>query len=66
MLKMTIALGINREHHAEYRELMAGYLHFIHGRNPLSLCYLSNMTRRRRELRDRDLSPVVPRRLAAL
>lgn len=22
---------------------MAGYLHFIHGRNPLSLCYLSNM-----------------------
>jgi len=22
---------------------MAGYLHFIHGRNPLSLCFLSNM-----------------------
>ena len=22
---------------------MAGYLHFIHGRNPLSLCFLTNM-----------------------
>ena len=43
VLLMTIALGVNREHHAAYRELIAGYLHFIHGRNPLSLCYLSNM-----------------------
>ena len=40
---MTIALGLNREHHADYREIIAGYLHFIHGRNPLSLCYLTNM-----------------------
>jgi len=45
ILLMTIELGLNREHHAAYREEMAGYLHFIHGRNPLSLCFLSNMTR---------------------
>lgn len=45
VLLMTIALGVNREHHAEYRDIIAGYLHFIHGRNPLSLCYLSNMGR---------------------
>ena len=44
VLLMTMALGLNREHHAAYREIMAGYLHFIHGRNPLSLCYLTNMT----------------------
>lgn len=43
VLLMTIALELNPEHQADYREIMAGYLHFIHGRNPLSLCYLSNM-----------------------
>ena len=43
ILLMTIELGLNREHHTTYREEMAGYLHFIHGRNPLSLCFLSNM-----------------------
>jgi hypothetical protein len=43
ILLMTIALGKNPAQHAAYRELMAGYLHFIHGRNPLSLCFLTNM-----------------------
>jgi hypothetical protein len=43
-LLMAIALGLNPSHHGDYRELMAGYLHFIHGRNPLSLCFLTNMS----------------------
>jgi endoglucanase len=43
VLLMAIALGVNRTHHDAYRELIAGYLHFIHGRNPLSLCFLTNM-----------------------
>jgi endoglucanase len=43
VLSMAIALGLNREHHREYHELIAGYVHFIHGRNPLSLCFLTNM-----------------------
>ena len=44
VLLMTIALGLNPAHHEKYREIIAGYLHFIHGRNPLSLCFLTNMT----------------------
>jgi hypothetical protein len=43
VLLLTIALGLHPEQHLAYREIIAGYLHFIHGRNPLSLCYLSNM-----------------------
>ncbi len=43
VLLMATALGLNPTRHAAYREIMAGYLHFIHGRNPLSLCFLSNM-----------------------
>jgi hypothetical protein len=43
VLLMAITLGVNRNHHEDYREIMAGYLHFIHGRNPLSLCFLTNM-----------------------
>jgi hypothetical protein len=43
VLLMAIALGVNPSQHAAYREIMAGYLHFIHGRNPLSLCFLTNM-----------------------
>jgi hypothetical protein len=45
VLLMAIALGVNKDQHEAYRELMAGYVHFIHGRNPLSLCYLTNMGR---------------------
>jgi hypothetical protein len=43
ILLMAVALGQNPARHGVYRELMAGYLHFIHGRNPLSLCFLTNM-----------------------
>ena len=43
VLLMAIALDINPRNHRVYRELAAGYLHFIHGRNPLSLCFLTNM-----------------------
>ena len=43
VLLMAIALDINPRNHRAYRELAAGYLHFIHGRNPLSLCFLTNM-----------------------
>jgi endoglucanase len=43
VLLMAVALGQNPGQHGAYRELMAGYLHFIHGRNPLSLCFLTNM-----------------------
>jgi hypothetical protein len=43
VLLMAIVLGLNPAQHPAYREIMAGYLHFIHGRNPLSLCFLSNM-----------------------
>jgi hypothetical protein len=43
VLLMTIVLGLNRAQHPAYREIMAGYLHFIHGRNPLALCFLTNM-----------------------
>jgi hypothetical protein len=43
VLLMAIALGAIASNNATYREIMAGYLHFIHGRNPLSLCFLTNM-----------------------
>jgi hypothetical protein len=43
VLLMTAVLGLNPARHGAYREIMGGYLHFIHGRNPLSLCFLTNM-----------------------
>jgi hypothetical protein len=43
MLLMTIALRQDVPRHEAYREIIAGYLHFIHGRNPLGLCFLTNM-----------------------
>jgi hypothetical protein len=45
VLLMATALRLNPSRQADYREIMAGYLHFIHGRNPLSLCFLTNMGR---------------------
>lgn len=42
-LAMAIELNVNPSQNAAYREIIAGYLHFIHGRNPLAWCYLSNM-----------------------
>jgi hypothetical protein len=43
VLLMATTLALNPGHQGDYREIMAGYLHFIHGRNPLSLCFLTNM-----------------------
>jgi endoglucanase len=43
ILLMATVLDLNPAQHPAYREIMAGYLHFIHGRNPLSLCFLSSM-----------------------
>jgi hypothetical protein len=45
VLLMAMALGVNPERHDDYRAIVAGYLHFLHGRNPLSLCYLTAMER---------------------
>jgi hypothetical protein len=45
VLLMASALGLNPGRQAGDREIMAGYLHFIHGRNPLALCFLTNMGR---------------------
>ena len=33
----------NVPRHEAYREIIGGYVHFIHGRNPLALCFLTNM-----------------------
>jgi hypothetical protein len=44
VLLMAITLDLNRAQHEKYREIIEGYLHFIHGRNPLALCFLTNMT----------------------
>lgn len=46
VLLMASDLNLHPEHRAQYREIAAGYVHFIHGRNPLGLCYLSNMEKR--------------------
>jgi len=43
ILLMAIDLGVAPEHDAEYKDIVAGYVHFIDGRNPLSWCYLTNM-----------------------
>jgi hypothetical protein len=43
VLLMTMALRQNAPRHGAYREIIAGYLHFIHGRNPLAFCFLTNM-----------------------
>jgi endoglucanase len=39
----AIELGINVAKHDLYREIAEEFLHYFHGRNPLSLVYLSNM-----------------------
>jgi hypothetical protein len=40
---LALHLGVNPQHDELYKEMAAEYLHYIHGRNPLSECYLSNM-----------------------
>lgn len=44
ILLMAMDLKVAPEHDAQYREIVAGYVHFINGRNPLSWCYLTNMS----------------------
>lgn len=43
ILVMATALDLDKEKQPKMREVAEGYLHFLHGRNPLGLCYLSNM-----------------------
>jgi hypothetical protein len=43
MLLMAADLNVNPSQTAAYRAQIADYYHFIHGRNPLGWCYLSNM-----------------------
>jgi hypothetical protein len=44
VLLFAVHLGAKPENDARYRRAAAGYLHYLHGRNPLNLCYLTNMT----------------------
>jgi len=43
ILMMAADLNVNPGQTAAYRRQVADYYHFIHGRNPLGWCYLSNM-----------------------
>ena len=40
---LAASLEVNPTHTALYREIAEEYLHYLHGRNPLSWVYLSNM-----------------------
>jgi hypothetical protein len=42
LLTYAIRLGVNPANNAKYREAAEEYLHYFHGRNPLSEVYLSN------------------------
>ncbi|GAB4420749.1 MAG: glycoside hydrolase family 9 protein [Bacteroidia bacterium] len=37
------AMGLARRHGSSYRDAAAGYLHYLHGVNPMGLVYLTNM-----------------------
>jgi hypothetical protein len=43
LLLYAIKLNVNPANSAKYREVAEEYLHYLHGRNPLSEVYLSNM-----------------------
>jgi hypothetical protein len=43
LFAQQITYGLNPGQAAVYREAAAGYLHYLHGVNPLSMVYLSNM-----------------------
>lgn len=43
LLLYAIKLNVNPANNARYRELAEEYLHYFHGRNPLSEVYLTNM-----------------------
>jgi hypothetical protein len=42
LLTTAIRLNVNPANNAKYREVAEEYLHYFHGRNPLSQVYLSN------------------------
>jgi len=43
LLANQVTYGLNPSQSAGYREAAAGYVHYIHGVNPLTMVYLSNM-----------------------
>jgi endoglucanase len=43
LLLYAIKLNVNAANNAKYREVAEEYLHYFHGRNPLSQVYLTNM-----------------------
>jgi hypothetical protein len=43
LLANQVTYGLNPAQSAGYREAAAGYVHYIHGVNPLTMVYLSNM-----------------------
>ncbi len=43
LLLHAIRLNVNPSNNGQYRELAEEYVHYFHGRNPLSYVYLSNM-----------------------
>jgi hypothetical protein len=43
MMASAVHYGLDPANHAAYREAAAGYVHYLHGVNPLALVYLSNM-----------------------
>jgi hypothetical protein len=45
VLIMAADLNVAPDHTADYRSLVEGYFHNIHGVNPLGWCFLTNMTR---------------------
>lgn len=42
MLNMQ-TYGLNAAQHQQFRNAAAGHLHYLHGVNPLGMCYLTNM-----------------------
>ncbi|MEK7474757.1 MAG: glycoside hydrolase family 9 protein [Candidatus Coatesbacteria bacterium] len=56
----AIRLGVNPTMHVAYRARAAEYLHYLHGRNPLNLVYLSNMGSQERPL-TAPMAPSGPR-----
>jgi len=43
MLNMQ-TYGLNAAQHPQFRHAAAGHLHYLHGVNPLGMCYLTNMS----------------------
>ena len=43
MFQQMLRLGLDPSNHSGYRNAAAGYLHYLHGVNPLGFCYLTNL-----------------------